>query len=201
MAEDNRDSRKAIIDAAREGFATRGFYGASMDYITRNAGVSKGAVYWHFPGKWELYKTVISEEAERLKQIVLPPEVKLTRGEAMDFFLTRGEQLIDIFAGDTICRLLFVYLQLEAMRGKDDMAEFSTSLRMSITEDVVPVIQAVYPEDAFISLGISHREFVNMFMSVLGGIVLNIGLTISREEAAKSWRFLISSVLGRIENE
>lgn len=91
MAEENRDSRKAILEAAREGFAIMGYYGASMDYITKTAGVSKGAVYWHFPGKWEVYKTVISDEAERLKRIVLPPGVVLTRGEALEFFLTRGE--------------------------------------------------------------------------------------------------------------
>ncbi|MGI6784756.1 MAG: TetR/AcrR family transcriptional regulator [Aminivibrio sp.] len=196
MAEENRDSRKAILEAAREGFATRGFYGTSMEYITKNAGVSKGAVYWYFPGKWEVYKTVISDEAERLKQIVLPPGVELSRGEALDFFLTRGEQLIDIFADDTVCRLLFVYLQLEAMRGKDDMAEFLTSLRASITEDVISVIQTAYPEGAFSVLGITQREFVNVFMSVLGGIVLNIGLTITRQEAGRSWRLLITSVLG-----
>lgn len=196
MGENGRDSRKAILEAAREGFATKGFYGTSMDYITRNAGVSKGAVYWYLPGKWEVYKTVVSDEAERLKRIVLPPGVELTRGEALDFFLTRGEQLIGLFADDTICRLLFVYLQLEAMRGRDEMAEFLTSLRESITEDVISVMQTAYPEGAFSVLGISQREFVNMFMSVLGGIVLNIGLTITRQEAARSWRLLISSVLG-----
>lgn len=201
MAEENRDSRKAILEAAREGFAIMGYYGASMDYITKTAGVSKGAVYWHFPGKWEVYKTVIADEAERLKRIVLPPGVVLTRGEALEFFLTRGEQLIGIFADDNICRLLFVYLQLEAMRGKDEMADFHASLRASITKDVVSAIQTAYPEDAFAALGISQREFVNMFMSVLGGIVFNIGLTITKKEAIRSWRLLIASVLGGMSGE
>ena len=196
MGEDGRDSRKAILEAAREGFATTGFYGTSMDYITRNAGVSKGAVYWYFPGKWEVYKTVVSDEAERLKRIVLPPGVELTRGEALDFFLTRGEQLIGLFADDTICRLLFVYLQLEAMRGRDEMAEFLTSLRESITEDVISVMQTAYPEGAFSVLGISQREFVNMFMSVLGGIVLNIGLTITRQQRPEAGGCLSLQFLG-----
>ncbi len=201
VAEEGREARKAILRAAREGFAARGFYGTSMEYITRNAGVSKGAVYWYFPGKWEVYKAVVAEEAERLKGIVLPPGLELPPGEAMDFFLTRGERLIDIFAEDPVCRLLFVHLQLEAMRGREEMIELVTTLRASITEDAISVIEAVFPGNILTRRGISHRELVNMFVGILNGIILNIELTITREEARRNWRFLIRSVLGGIGNE
>jgi len=201
VAEEVREARKAILMAARTGFAARGFYGTSMEYITRNAGVSKGAVYWYFPGKWELYKAVVAEETERLKKIVLPPGLKLPTGEAMDFFLTRGERLIDTFAEDPVCRLLFVHLQLEAMRGREEMIELVTALRASITDDVISVIEAVFPDDSLTNRGISHGELVNMFVGILNGIILNIELTITREEARRNWRFLICSVLGGIGNE
>lgn len=201
MAEEVREARKAILMAARTGFAARGFYGTSMEYITRNAGVSKGAVYWYFPGKWELYKAVVAEETERLKKIVLPPGLELPTGEAMDFFLTRGERLIDTFAEDPVCRLLFVHLQLEAMRGREEMIELVTALRASITDDVISVIEAVFPDDSLTNRGISHGELVNMFVGILNGIILNIELTITREEARRNWRFLICSVLGGIGNE
>jgi AcrR family transcriptional regulator len=201
VAEETRESRKAILRAAREGFAARGFYGTSMEYITRNAGVSKGAVYWYFPGKWEVYKAVVAEEAEKLKEIVLPPGLEFPTGEAMDFFLTRGERLIDLFAEDPVCRLLFIHLQLEAMRGREEMIELVTALRASITDDVISVIEAVFPGDSLSRLGISHRDLVNMFVGILNGIILNIELTITREEAGRNWRFLIQSVLGGISNE
>lgn len=201
MAEEVREARNAILMAARAGFAARGFYGTSMEYITRNAGVSKGAVYWYFPGKWELYKAVVAEEAERLKKIVLPPGLELPAGEAMDFFLIRGERLIDTFAEDPVCRLLFVHLQLEAMRGREEMIELVTALRASITDDVLSVIEAAFPDDSLTHLGISHRDLVNMFVGILNGIILNIELTITREEARRNWRFLICSVLGGIGNE
>jgi len=201
MAEETRESRKAILRAAREGFAARGFYGTSMEYITRNAGVSKGAVYWYFPGKWEVYKAVVAEEAERLIEIVLPPGLELPAGEAMDFFLTRGERLIDLFAEDPVCRLLFIHLQLEAMRGREEMIELVTALRTSITDDVTSVIEAVFPGDSLTRRGISHRDLVNMFVGILNGIILSIELTITREEARRNWRFLIHSVLGGIGNE
>lgn len=90
MAEEPRELQKSILRAAREGFAVKGFYGTSMEFITRSAGVSKGAVYWYYPGKWEIYKAVLSEEAERIKRIVIPPGLHLTLADALDFFLIRG---------------------------------------------------------------------------------------------------------------
>jgi AcrR family transcriptional regulator len=200
VAEEVKEARKAILRAAREGFAAKGFYGTSMEYITRNAGVSKGAVYWYFPGKWEVYKVVVAEEAERLKNIVLPPGLELLPEEAMDFFLTRGERLIDAFADDPVRRLLFVHLQLEAMRGREEMIELVTALRTSITEDVISVFETVFPGNTLIRRGISHRDLVNMFEGILNGIIFNIELTITREEAGRNWRFLICSVLGGIGN-
>ena len=119
----------------------------------------------------------------------------------MDFFLTRGERLIDLFAEDPVCRLLFIHLQLEAMRGREEMIELVTALRASITDDVISVIEAVFPGDSLSRLGISHRDLVNMFVGILNGIILNIELTITREEAGRNWRFLIQSVLGGISNE
>ena len=42
-----RDGREALLEAAARVFARRGFRDASVDDIAREAGFSKGAVYWH----------------------------------------------------------------------------------------------------------------------------------------------------------
>lgn len=196
MAEEMAGSREAIMKAAREAFASKGFYGAGMEQISKAAGVSKGAVYWHFDGKWELYKAVISAEAERIKKIVLPSGGEPLHGEVMDFFLTRGEGLIAVLAGDSLCRLLFFHLQLEAMRGKEEMIEFLTKLRASITEDVVAVMESIFSRKVLAERGISTKDLVNMFMSILNGLIINVELTITQDEAVRNWRFLITALLG-----
>jgi len=45
-----------ILRASMELFATRGFDGASISAIARRAGVSRGAVFWHFGSKAALFK-------------------------------------------------------------------------------------------------------------------------------------------------
>ena len=45
------ETRRALLDAAAELFATRGIDGASVDAIAEAAGRTSGAVYDHFGGK------------------------------------------------------------------------------------------------------------------------------------------------------
>ncbi len=49
------DARAALLRAAGELFAQRGFEGTSVDEIAQRAGYSKGALYWHFASKHELF--------------------------------------------------------------------------------------------------------------------------------------------------
>src|SRR5438045_663410 len=56
-----RDGREALLGAARRVVVRRGFRDASMDEIARQAGFSKGAVYWHFAGKEDLFFALLEE--------------------------------------------------------------------------------------------------------------------------------------------
>jgi AcrR family transcriptional regulator len=62
--------RRQILDGARRVFFERGFEAASMNDITRAAGVSKGTVYAYFPSKEALFAALVGiekgEQAERL---------------------------------------------------------------------------------------------------------------------------------------
>lgn len=53
------EKKKAILDAAAREFAENGFEGASYNRIIANAGVSKGAMYYYFDDKEDLYATVL----------------------------------------------------------------------------------------------------------------------------------------------
>ena len=54
--------RKQILDGARRVFIEMGFDAASMNDITRAAGVSKGTIYVYFANKEELFEALIEEE-------------------------------------------------------------------------------------------------------------------------------------------
>lgn len=55
--------RDVVLEAARSVFLRDGFAAASMDEITRTAGVSKPTVYAHFKSKRELLKAVVEQES------------------------------------------------------------------------------------------------------------------------------------------
>jgi len=47
-------SKQVVLQMAIESFATHGFQGTSIDRIARSAGVTKGAIYYHFRDKEQL---------------------------------------------------------------------------------------------------------------------------------------------------
>lgn len=54
-----RQTREAVVLAARASFARDGYHGARLDEIARAAGFSKGAVYSNFSSKAELFLAVM----------------------------------------------------------------------------------------------------------------------------------------------
>ncbi len=53
--EDAEITRQRIINAAREVFLNKGVSKTSLEQVATHAGVTRGAVYWHFKNKSELF--------------------------------------------------------------------------------------------------------------------------------------------------
>jgi AcrR family transcriptional regulator len=51
-------TRALLVDVARRSFTERGYAATSIDDIIREAGVARGALYHHFPGKEALFQAV-----------------------------------------------------------------------------------------------------------------------------------------------
>jgi AcrR family transcriptional regulator len=51
-------TRQRLVDVARQLFAERGYAGTSVEDIIERAGVARGALYHHFPGKDALFAAV-----------------------------------------------------------------------------------------------------------------------------------------------
>lgn len=60
------DKRRQILEGARRVFINLGFDAASMNDITREAGVSKGTIYVYFANKEELFEALIDEERQSI---------------------------------------------------------------------------------------------------------------------------------------
>src|ERR1700739_5009739 len=57
-------TQRALLDAAREVFASRGFSDASIAEVVEQAGSSVGSLYHHFGGKSELFLALWQEHQQ-----------------------------------------------------------------------------------------------------------------------------------------
>lgn len=57
--EDARVTRHRILDAAVELFSLYGVSSTSLNDVARHAGVTRGAIYWHFENKVDLFTAMI----------------------------------------------------------------------------------------------------------------------------------------------
>jgi TetR/AcrR family transcriptional regulator, acrAB operon repressor len=70
VAKDGGAARERLLEAALGQFALKGYGGATVDDIAAAAGLSKGAVYWHYKDKRELFRSVIADRARQLVEHV-----------------------------------------------------------------------------------------------------------------------------------
>jgi TetR/AcrR family transcriptional regulator, acrAB operon repressor len=62
-------TRKKILNVALSVFSIRGYSTSTLEDIAREAGVTRGAIYWHFKGKAEIYNSLLHEFSERIQFI------------------------------------------------------------------------------------------------------------------------------------
>jgi AcrR family transcriptional regulator len=105
------ERREFILDAARSEFAENGFEKASYNQIIERAGLSKGAMYYYFDDKLDLYVTVLEDASQRMMEAMSleqlwPPgddfwgSMRTMSHKAWQFALERPE-LATLFKGIT----------------------------------------------------------------------------------------------------
>lgn len=84
--EDAQQTREALLDAAELLFAQHGVSRTSLQEIAKAAGVTRGAVYWHFKDKAELFNAMMARTSspmeaalDALQQANLQPLDELKR--------------------------------------------------------------------------------------------------------------------------
>lgn len=71
VSEDRIDqTRRRILDGARRAFARHGYGGATVRVLEREVGLSRGAIFHHFPDKNALFLALAAEDAAELAAVV-----------------------------------------------------------------------------------------------------------------------------------
>jgi AcrR family transcriptional regulator len=95
QAERSSATTGAILAGARALFAERGFEATSIDDIALAAGVTKGAVYHHFPSKQAIFVQVLDAVHRDVANAPVPPQileiadpVDMIAAAVLDYLLT-----------------------------------------------------------------------------------------------------------------
>ena len=81
--------REAILDAAKDCFAEKGFTATTMAHIAKHVGMSVGNLYNYFPGKDAILKALAQQESNKNAEYAK----RFIRGE-----ITRAEQRENLIA-------------------------------------------------------------------------------------------------------
>lgn len=70
QAERSQATTTGLVATAQHLFGRDGFHATSIEDIARESGMTKGAVYHHFSGKSELFRTVFILQEQQLAQMI-----------------------------------------------------------------------------------------------------------------------------------
>jgi AcrR family transcriptional regulator len=162
------ETREGVLAAAARVFARNGFHGASLDAVAEEAGFSRGAVYYNFADKEELFLELLDRRcAERAR------DIREVFGAGGDDIAATGEQAqlaareaLDAMIGDPEWRALYLEFLAHAARDRGFRRAFAkrTDDMRAALDEVVAERAALVDEDA---LGMSPQQ-LSVVIDALG---------------------------------
>lgn len=106
QAERSETTRTALLAAARELFAERGFAKTGREDIAERAGVTRGALYHHFGSKQEIFRAVVEQLEQELTDRVAV--AGLRGASARERFETGAAEFLDGCLDPAVGRVLLL---------------------------------------------------------------------------------------------
>ena len=167
MSQSKQDKRKhQILDAALGIIVTKGYEGSSMSDIVEKSKLSKGAIYWYYSSKKEVYLALVNhwvhQYSPTLNHIVeenQPASVQLK--DLFNYFIKQYETNPDVFKA---------LAEFWSLAGRD--AEFKEKFD-TVYSEFLNIIEKI------IVKGVENKEFKNVDTKIAAiSIMVNIESTI-----------------------
>ena len=130
------ETRAQIIDAARRVFHAEGVNRSTLDKVAKAAGVTRGAVYWHFANKAEIFlavKQTYTSEFDQLQSLLMP-QADESPLSALGNYL---QQLFSALLSNTAARETYEIMMLRC----EYVEEFGEVFQI-ITEPCTDILEA-----------------------------------------------------------
>lgn len=140
------ERRAQILRAARSVFIERGYLAARVEDVAKRANLSKGAVYFYFETKRDLFLALVREEQEQTYSFLdaaesdpRPATVKL---------IDLGQKYVGYFAGLKSPPRFFMMMTEQAIRD-DEIREELQAVHLRFLEQVTRIVAQGIAEGSF----------------------------------------------------
>lgn len=165
----SEETRRAqLLEAAKRCFAAQGYHETKVDDIVREAGLSKGALYWYFKSKEELLDNLCDCYSADLKDLFL----KATQTGDIDplyLMVEVGAAMLAQATGDPDRRLIWMEHWSLAVRHPQSQAKHA-ALYQQWLDLIVPLLERSIAEGKLKPL--DPRQLVISFMALFDGLIL-----------------------------
>jgi AcrR family transcriptional regulator len=181
--------RREILEAARRIFARKGYHAASMADITRESGLTRGGIYWHFGSKWEIFLEMFREFRrhnlalwDRIEEIGLTPDALVEGG-----LLFMSELIANDWVAN-VCK----EVEIEAIRREEIRGEYNVmvdEIRGRISAQLERGVEAglVRPLDT--------DSLACALVSLVDGVLTQYWLSGNRLDYRRVWRVASRALL------
>lgn len=171
------ETRTRLLDSAEEVFFEKGVSRTSLGDIAQRAGTTRGAVYWHFKDKMDVFVSMLGRICMPFDEICddtygdLPPLKRLRRSIQAVFESMDGDERRRKVFDTALFKMEYVG-ELQEVRGQHvesfrcSQEKFSRDLEQAALDQSVTL--SVPPEEAALGL---H----SLFVGLIHGWVLNEG--------------------------
>jgi len=121
-AEGKENTHRLLLEAAERVFSRQGYQRATLDSIAAEAGFTKGAVYWHFRSKEDLFIQLLSEGLKRNISLL---EMLASVGNELERLDEEIGRWIDQIGSRDNLPLLALEMELEARCNAPLLAQYN----------------------------------------------------------------------------
>jgi AcrR family transcriptional regulator len=191
---DKADNKKTIENAAIKVFAIKGIHGASMQDISKEAGLSIGTIYHYFKSKEELCEDIFATKQNKFREGLYKELLKTD-----DFF----EKLriwilyiIDFFKSEEHYNKIFAIQLPVLVFATENKSDFMTSLYMELTNEFADFIKEGI-EKKLIHYSGSPETFAFLFKGLISKFLLKtliLDATYNPQEADAMIEFILNGI-------
>jgi len=140
------ERRSQILRAARAVFIQKGYLAARVEDVAKRAGLSKGAVYFYFSSKRELFLSLVQEEHESTYSFLDSAETD--QRPAVVKLLDLGQKYLDYFAGLKSPPRFFLMMCEQGIRD-DEIREECQAVHARFVDAAARILAQGMAEGAF----------------------------------------------------